>query len=203
MKLIISLDYELFFGSKIGTVENCLIKPVERLLEVIKPYKTKLSLFVDSGFLLCLERFSGQYPQLENELDKIRNHIRSLHSAGHDIQLHIHPHWEDTIFDGTNWVFSFDRYRLHNFNKDNISRIVGQYKHVLTDIVGDSVFAYRAGGWCLQPFEQLSAALAEHNIWLESTVFYKGVSEHPERGFDSVKIRNPVSRPENAVQTGQ
>jgi len=184
MKLIISLDYELFFGSKIGTVDNCLIKPIDRLLEVINPYDIKLSLFVDSGFLLRLQKYQDKFPQLNDELERVSNHIRSLHNNGHDIQLHIHPHWEDTHFDGEDWNFDFDRYRLHDFDKTNISEIVNRYKQALTEIVGDNVFAYRAGGWCLQPFDALSDALSENNIWLESTVFLNGVSEQEKRGFN-------------------
>jgi hypothetical protein len=54
----------------------------------------------------------------------------------------------------------------------------------LTDIVGDRVFAFRAGGWCLQPFDEIADALLQEGIWLDSTVFWNGHSPDDIRGYD-------------------
>jgi hypothetical protein len=100
------------------------------------------------------------------------------------VQLHIHPHWEDSRFDGEKWNVDTTRYKLHDFAPDEIRRIVRDYKKALTDIVGDRVFAFRAGGWCMQPFDVIAPALKEEGIWLDSTVYAEGVSEDDQRGFD-------------------
>jgi len=184
MKIIISLDYELFFGQKIGTPENCLIRPVTELLKVLDKYNIKLSLFVDVGYLLCLKRHFKQYPALQSEYDTVCNHLKELDQQGHDIQLHIHPHWEDTIYDGKNWQFDFSRYRLHDFSSTEINRIVAEYKQELEQLTSKPVFAFRAGGWCIQPFEQIAGALYEHGIWLDSTAYNNGLSTEPKRWFD-------------------
>jgi len=68
------------------------------------------------------------------------------------------------------------RYRLHQFNEKEIDDIVFRYKKVLTEIVGDSIFAFRAGGWCIQPFDKISKALQKHNIWLDSTLYKNGLN---------------------------
>ena len=36
--LVISVDYELFFSSNTGTVDQCLIHPVKELLKIVDKY---------------------------------------------------------------------------------------------------------------------------------------------------------------------
>ena len=183
-QMILSLDYELFFGSKPGTVKHCMIQPTDALIDVLSKYGAKLSLFVDAGFLVKLrQEASGRYSQLGQDWSAIKSQLQRLSELGHDIQLHIHPHWEDSSFDGQQWKVVTKRYRLHDFSKTEMHDIVRKYKSILEDISLKPVFAYRAGGWCIQPFNEISAALAENAIWLDSTVFENGISEDPVRWF--------------------
>jgi peptidoglycan/xylan/chitin deacetylase (PgdA/CDA1 family) len=183
-QFLLSLDYELFFGNRVGTVEHCLIRPVDAIREVLDKHGMKMSLFVDAGFLVRLKQQMTQFPQLKSDYQRIESQLQSLIVNGHDVQLHIHPHWEDSHFDGDGWIVDTTRYKLHDFSADEIQRIVREYKQALTDIVGDRVFAYRAGGWCMQPFDVIAPALKSEGIWLDSTVYADGVSEDAQRGFD-------------------
>ena len=183
-QLLISLDYELFFGSRAGTVEKCMIEPTNAILDVIQRHGMKLSLFVDAGFLICMQKNTRKYPQIVSDMEKIQQQLRMLKNAGHDVQLHIHPHWEDSYYDGSGWRVDTTRYKLHDFSEQEIARIVNRYKAELVNIVGDTVFAYRAGGWCLQPFDKLAKLLKEEGIWLDSTVFAGGKSNDLLRWFD-------------------
>ena len=184
MKFLLSLDYELFFGSKIGSVDHCLIEPVTTLLKQLAHTGLKLSFFVDATFLVRLREEGKKFPVLQTEYDKIRQHLELLKKQGHDIQLHIHPHWIDSCFDGSSWRIHTDRYTLHDFSPGLRREIVSSCKQELEQIVGDSVFAFRGGGWCIQPFDQIADALHAENIWLESTVFFRGKSEDSQRHYD-------------------
>ncbi|MDQ3047424.1 MAG: hypothetical protein M3R27_07745 [Bacteroidota bacterium] len=66
------------------------------------------------------------------------------------------------------------RYKLADFNEEEIDQIVGKYKKVLSDLTGKKIFAFRAGGWCMQPFSKLRAAFLKHEIYLDSSVFRNG-----------------------------
>jgi hypothetical protein len=183
-RFLITLDYELFFGHQVGTVEHCMLRPLEALKALVDRYGVKLTLFVDAGYLVRLQHQAADVPSLREDYQQIRDQLLNLVEQGHDVQLHIHPHWEDSVFRNGGWQIDVRRYRLHDFDQAELSRIVGDYKQALTEIVGDRVFAYRAGGWCLQPFGPIGEALAQHGIWLESTVYYKGHSADNVRGFD-------------------
>jgi len=184
MKLLFSLDYELFFGANTGTVEKCLLAPLTALLDRIGKKGVKLSLFVDAIFLLRIRAQAEKSPRLQHDYDKIRNHLGSLTKNGHDIQLHLHPHWLDSHFDGNIWQVETKRYRLHDFTDQGIGEIVRSGKNILSEISGDSVFAFRGGGWCIQPFNKIAAPLLSEGIWLESTVFPGGTSDDPTRWYD-------------------
>jgi hypothetical protein len=190
MNIFITLDYEIFFGKNSGTQEQSIINPTNEILKVLDYYHVKASFFIDSGYLLKLSEYRKKFDVLEVDFQKLTAQIKSLSDQGHDIQLHIHPHWEDSYFDGAKWVMNLHRYRLHEFNDDEIDDIVFRYKKVLTDIVGDKVFSYRAGGWCIQPFDKIKNALKKHNIWLDSTVFKNGFDNSKTHWYDFKDMPN-------------
>src|ERR1043166_4528695 len=155
MNIYITLDYEIYFGEQHGTVEKCIIYPTSELIRIAETHDVRFSFFVDCGFILKLDEFRGRFPVLEPDYKKITEQVRYLSSTGHDIQLHIHPHWEDSHFDGNKWIIDTRRYKLADFNEIEIADIVTRYKKVLTDLTGKKIFAYRAGGWCMQPFSRI------------------------------------------------
>ena len=183
-QILLSLDYELFFGPRTGTVEHCLILPTQKVAETAQRHGARLSLFVDALYLQRLTDEAHRFPRLQHDLDAIHRQLVSLKDAGHDIQLHLHPHWLDSTFDGEQWRLVTTRYKLHDFSADEIAAMVGSAKKLLTDMIGDTVFAFRAGGWCMQPFPPIAPALLAHDIWLDSTVFAGGLSDDKDRWFD-------------------
>lgn len=185
--IFITLDYELFFGQNVGTLEKSVITPTNKLLEIFNRYNAKVSFMVDSGYLIRLDEFRKKYFILEDDYKKITKQIKDISTQGHDIQLHIHPHWEDSYFDGEKWVLNTSRYRIQKFNKEEIYDIVYRYKKVLTDLTGIEAFVFRAGGWCVQPFEELGNALRENNITLETSVFKAGKNDSATHYFDFTK----------------
>ncbi len=183
-QFLLSLDYELFFGTPTGSVENCMIRPTQELARIVKKHGMFLSLFVDALYLQRLVEEARRFPSLQKDADSINRQLVSLKKEGHDVQLHLHPHWLDSSFDGDTWQLETKRYKLHDFSEKEASEIVGSTKKLLTDLVGDTVFAFRAGGWCLQPFPRIAPALLAHSIWLDSTVFPGGLSDDQDRWFD-------------------
>lgn len=181
-QFILALDYELYFGTQVGSVERCMLEPVEALLAAAEPLGLKLTLFVDSGCLLAYRRH-GQ----DKVYSAIARQLQALFQRGHDVQLHIHPHWQDTTITGDRVDMSTRRYRLHDFDAAERLAIVGDYKAVLEDIIAAPVTAYRAGGWCLQPFEGVREALAQHDVTVDSTVYSGGLSRDTGREFDFVQ----------------
>ncbi len=186
--IFITLDYEIFFGKSNGTQYNSMVYPTQKILELLDKYGIKASFFIDSGYLVQLYNYQKKYPILKADYQTIISQIKQIDSNGHDIQLHIHPHWEDSYFDGKKWIIDTTRYKLSDFSNQEIDKIVYSYKKALTDIVGEKVFAYRAGGWCIQPFDKIKNILKKHNIWLDSTLFKGGKNNSSTHYFNFENI---------------
>jgi hypothetical protein len=184
MNIYLTLDYELFFAQNSGSIEKSIIEPTQKLVEVVDKYDAKLCFFVDCGYIVNLEKYKNDHPTLEKDYDLLIKQLHYLNENGHDLQLHIHPHWEDTIYDGEKWVMDTSRYRLHKFSKDEVLQIVTKYKNALTSIIGDKVFVNRAGGWCIQPFSHIKDALKKNNIWLDSTLYYDAFKDNDTHYMD-------------------
>ncbi len=188
MRIYITLDYELFFGPKSGSVEKCIIEPTEKLLQIVDPFGIKFTCFVDSGYLLALKRHKDEHPTLQEDYEKITDQIKKLSNQGHGIELHVHPHWEDSFYDGQNWQFDTARYRLHDFDKRKVLDIVTRYTKVLEEIAGKPPVAYRAGGWSAQPFAYIMDALAQNKVFTDSTAYPGGKYISKNQSFDFVSV---------------
>lgn len=157
--IVFALDYELFFGKNTGTIENCLITPTDELIKTTDKYGIKYTFFVDSGYLINLKNNSSK--KLQNEYKLIANHLTSLAKSGHDIQLHIHPHWEESVFSNGCWSIDYSKFKLQSFDDEKIRNIVKDYKNCLEEITEKPITSYRAGGWCIQPFIKIKNAIAK------------------------------------------
>ena len=185
MNIILSVDYEVFFGRNTGTVENTLLEPSQALCDVAARHGVPLVFFVDIGFLLRLREEGQRIPVLMRDHDRVIRQLEQFVSLGHEIQLHVHTHWEDSHWNGESWDIDTRRYRLHDFGDLEINEIIQRYTGALRSVTGDDgVFAFRAGGWVIQPFAQIRKALLDSGVYIDSTVFAGGTSEGDVQQFD-------------------
>ena len=185
MQVFLTFDYELYFGEHTGSVEKCITGPTDLLTKMANKNGIKLCHFVDIGFLLKMESQLKQFPSLNKDHSLICNQLDALWKNGHDLQLHIHPHWEDSFYDGNKWVCNVERYKLSDFSQQDINSIIKRYKHRLEQFTGsESAFAFRAGGWCIQPFEQIKDPLYEAGIRVDSSVFANGNYYSSQYNYD-------------------
>jgi hypothetical protein len=187
--LLVSQDYELFF-QRSGSIENCLFEPTNMLLDFADELGIRITFFVDAGMLTCMQKLAPSHPSLEKDLSKIRHHIESIHNRGHEIGLHIHPHWEDTRWDNGKWDFSRTRYQLRDFSGDEVSDIVIRYATVLNELCDGSVTSYRAGGFCVEPFDVLKDPLLQNGITIDSSVVPGARLNDDDKGFDFSRVPN-------------
>lgn len=143
-----------------------MLEPTQELMRLCEGNDVKMTFFVDVGYLIQAEKYS----ELSDELTEVKAQIGEMISKGHDVQLHIHPHWEKSTWDGK-WTFgTAEHYKLSDFSKEDAADIVRKYKSYLENLIGRKVNVFRAGGWCIQPFEHLEEAFKETGIQIDSTV---------------------------------
>lgn len=183
MQIHLSFDYELFFGAETGSIEKCMLEPTQFLQETASKHNIPLIFFVDAGYLVRLKDHSDQI-ECKRALESIYAQLNQLSSQGHQIALHIHPHWEDSTYANGKWNINTKRYKLSDFSKEEAANIITKYDHILSQITGKKCNAYRAGGWCVQPFSHIKDALKLNGITIDSSVYPNGYHDSPAHAYD-------------------
>jgi hypothetical protein len=183
MDIFFTFDYELFFGNKSGSAEKCLLEPANELRRIAEKSNASFTFFVDAGYLVKLDEYRKKIPSLEKDFSAVSKQLETLFKSGHDLQLHIHSHWQDSFYDGEKWVINTKRYKLADFSDAEANDIFESYYNELKKYC-PSPIAFRAGGWCIQPFEKFKPSFKKFGIAYDSSV-YKGGSRFSEQyNFD-------------------
>ena len=183
--LLLTYDYELFLGRS-GTVEKCLIEPTNELRKVMKAHDAHGTFFVDTVYLLRVRKES------KSDYEKVERQLLDLVNDGHRVELHLHPHWVDAKYKSEKgqWFFdNFRYYRVGNCPEDLIDSLFEQSVGLLSGICGQvdsnySPYAYRAGGWCIEPFSAFARLFKEYGIVADSSILPMQYSEDKTQGFD-------------------
>ncbi len=177
-QVLFTFDYELFLGSKSGTAKNCIIEPTNNILKVLGKYKIKKSLFfVDTVYLMRLMSVEND-PGAEEDYELIFDQLVKILKDGHYIFPHIHPHWLEASYnkDSKQWILKdLDKYRFHNISNEERDLLFSMSINFIHEIqkkagITYEIDAYRAGGWCIQPFSDFKPFFEKYNIKYDFSV---------------------------------
>lgn len=174
LHISITFDYELFMGDNYVSEKEVLIDPTDKLSSMLSKLGISATFFADVCCPECYRKFgSSDFPELFDE------QLAQLIEKGHDVQLHIHPHWLKATEIGRHISFDRQAYRIHNWENGDDYRKIREMIHdgktylenIIKPINGDyRCVAFRAGGYCLQPEKQIAPILFEEGIRIDSSV---------------------------------
>ncbi|MCE8953656.1 polysaccharide deacetylase family protein [Bacteroides thetaiotaomicron] len=173
-KVILTFDYELFFGNNSGTIQKSVIEPTDKILEKLQEINGCAVFFID---YLMIKYLLTENESTQREADLIINQLRKIVAGGSRIELHLHPHWIDAHYtsDGR-WDFSnFSHYSLSSLPKSKVTSLFNEGCDFLSGIVqeiepGYRIKVFRAGGWSILPFEHMQEGFKSSGIFLDSSV---------------------------------
>lgn len=174
IKVILTFDYELPLGGIVKDYAHSLFDPTAKLLKISKEINVPIVLFAD---ILSYTKFKewdiSEYTELFSK------QLNLAYSLGHDVQLHLHPHWLKSEYKFNQFVPS-NKFSLNAFDSEpypnNIEGIVEygikELEQVL--LLGNSDYkciAYRAGGYNLAPnTSKILEALYKNGILYDSSI---------------------------------
>jgi len=174
LKIFITFDHELPLGGLTTNYQEAMFGPTLKVLDLAEELKIKVTLFTDVLCAIC-------YKEWDNEnfytpyIDQLKHTL--LH--GHDVQLHLHPHWLTSSFKDGVFIPSND-FMLSDFkNKkypDDIAGIIEKGCSFLktTCINVNSNYkcvAFRAGGYNLAPSSDIIfSELYKNGIRFDSSI---------------------------------
>ncbi len=190
--LVITFDYELFLGKRSGSVENCMLKPTGKLLNMMAPYRVKAIFFVDTTYLIRLKEMAQTNENCHRDFEAISLQLQQMIREGHYVFPHIHPHWIDAVYiESINeWnVENSTHYRFANISEQKRSDLFDQSIDILKEIIapvksGYKINAFRAGGWSIQPFSDFKPHFIKHDIKYEFSVLDRAYQFTDAQYFD-------------------
>lgn len=174
LHIAITFDYELFLGKNYIPEENVLFEPTWKLANMLDEEHVKGTFFADVCSVFQHEIY-GQKEYCTGFVEQ----IKELTQRQHDVQLHIHPNWLRSTYDGV-WNITFNGYKIHEFgfdrdNEQSAFWIIKRGKQFLEENLHEvnptyKCIAYRAGGFCIRPEKELIKALVDNGIIIDSSV---------------------------------
>ncbi|MGQ0793027.1 MAG: polysaccharide deacetylase family protein [Deltaproteobacteria bacterium] len=125
---------------------------ISKIMDLCEKYGFRATFFVD----VCPYKHYGE--------DTLKEICLSIHSRGHDVELHTHPNWTR----GRYWMFEY--------TLEEQTEIIREGLDLIHKWIGLRPVAYRAGGFSADM--NTLAALAQNNIILDSS-FYPGYKRCP------------------------
>ena len=195
LHLVLTFDYELFFGKNYETCDEVLFKPAAMIAQILSNHNVPGSFFADTCSVFAHEREGDS-----DYVRKFKEQLMDLNQMGHDVQLHIHPHWQKTKKENGEWKFPEDWYRIHDFDLrggeavDIIREGIAFLKETLLPVDDNyRCIAYRAGGYCIQPYDELVNVLYDEGIRIDSSVCMYMDNTVPSRFYDYKKLPSTMN----------
>jgi hypothetical protein len=175
--ILYSADYELFLGGNYCDENEVLIIPTNELLDLFDKLNIPLTLFADVFSIL---RYKEQ--KLLEFPTKAENQLKDAIQRGHDVQSHVHPHWNFTQIERGTYTTQGNYFLLGNLDTDpeklyaKIRNFLMTSRSYLNNLLGQvnenyRCIAFRAGGYGLQPnTAMILKALQDSGFIIDSSV---------------------------------
>jgi len=194
MNVYVTFDYELFLGPKTGTVDNCLIKPTNRLMEIAQKHKVHFIFFVDVLYLIKAHEYINTSPIIKEDYNKVYDQLVQLSKKGHDLELHIHPQWYYSMYDTLKheWCMDFKHYKLSDCSIIDVEDMISKGCSLIQQITGKNPVAFRAGGYSFPIDKRVVDLLKKYNISKDSSVMpgAKAQTDFQVYDYSSIKKSN-------------
>lgn len=185
ISLVVTNDYEVM-GDGSGDIRELMIRPTAEILDICEEFGVPHTLFVDMVEFWRFEEAerTGSLGADFRGASVIQEQLRSAVSRGHDVQLHLHPQWLDAVPHAPgSWSVDRAHWRLPDVpggigDRGDVRSLRGLFHRGTNDLEemlrtvspGYRCIAFRAGGYCVQPAEDVLRVMREEGLRIDSSV---------------------------------
>ena len=100
--------------------------------------------------------------------------MRETFRQGHDIQLHIHPQWQNAEYQDGRWKLTAD-WSILNYSREAARQMLLRGKEYLENLLKDidphyRCVSFRSGAWCIAPSPHMLDLLVELGIVFDMSI---------------------------------
>lgn len=209
LKICLTYDYELFLGENLLSYDEILFSPTEKIAEIMQKKGVRGTFFAD--VLSAMAYRNADLPEFSCKFDR---QVKELTQSGQDVQLHLHTSWLCAKKEKDQLLLSDKGYKIHEFGfddtkDDSVQKIVADGIRYLNNICMEvkpdyKCVAYRAGGFSVQPEDQLFKVLLEQGVVIDSSVVPGLKAPGEVNAFDFTNVPQKLNwyiDPEKGIST--
>jgi hypothetical protein len=172
--LVLTNDWELF-GDGSGDYYDVQHKPLQELLSILDTYNAKITLMTEVLQQFYHKEAGKSKPWAKEIADSWESILIETIKQNHDVQLHLHPQWVNSKPDEKKWLLDMSKWKLSSFNTDTINSLLRDGKEYLEQLIKPirpdySCVAFRAGGYGIQPENEIVGILKSNGFIADTTV---------------------------------
>jgi hypothetical protein len=166
-------DWELS-GNGSGDVGELQFEPMRQLLSIYKECGIHGSFNAEVMQQITFRQKQDAHPELKEWADEWDESVKEALRQRHDVQLHIHPQWQNAKYNDGRWQLTSD-WSILNYSADDARRMLQEGKEFLEGLLRPvdpnyRCLAFRSGAWCIAPSPFMLNLLAELGIVFDMSI---------------------------------
>lgn len=166
-------DWELS-GNGSGDIRRLQFEPMRRLVSIYNRLGIHGSFNAEVMQQITFRHHQHQYPELHALADEWDAIVKETFRQGHDVQLHIHPQWQDAEYQDGRWKLTAD-WSILNYPRETALHLLRSGKAYLENLLQDidpnyRCVSFRSGAWCIAPSPHMLNLLVELGITFDMSI---------------------------------
>lgn len=166
-------DWELS-GNGSGDIRELQFRPMRELVSIYNKHGVRGSFNAELMQQLSFRQFEGAHPELKSLADDWDAHVSETLRDGHDIQLHVHPQWQNPEYEDHEWKLTAD-WSILNYEPETAYRMLSAGKEYLENLLRPldpsyRCVSFRAGSWCIAPSPHILNLLVRLDIVFDMSI---------------------------------
>lgn len=173
LALIFTNDWELF-GDGSGDYYEIQHQPLVELTSLMNDYGAKLTIMAEVFQQLKHIEFTDKNKSFKSITDSWEKVLQDSYLSGHDIQLHLHPQWNEAKYINNEWLLG-DNWSIGKRPKAQIEKFITDGKLYLENVIRkvDEDYqcnCFRAGAYYIEPSTNVIEELSLNNFVCDTSV---------------------------------
>jgi hypothetical protein len=166
-------DWELS-GNGSGDVRRLQFEPMSRLVGIYNRLGIHGSFNAEVMQQITFRQHQDQHKELKVLADEWDDAVRETFRQGHDIQLHIHPQWQNAEYRDGRWKLTAD-WSILNYSREAARQMLHRGKEYLENLLKGidpnyRCVSFRSGAWCIAPSPHMLDLLVELGIVFDMSI---------------------------------
>ena len=166
-------DWELS-GNGSGDVHRLQFEPLRRLVSIYDRLGIRGSFNAEVMQQLTFRQHQNEHEELRTWANEWDDVVRETFRNGHDIQLHIHPQWQNAEYIDGRWNLTSD-WSILNYSRDAAHQMLVRGKEYLENLLKDikpsyRCVSFRSGAWCIAPSPHMLELLVNLGIVFDMSI---------------------------------